>query len=70
MDVLTQMKQSERPFSIARKADTRQLTNLLINEHPQTIALIMCYMQPEKAATVLSHFLMNYKLKLLRDWVL
>ncbi|NLL81338.1 MAG: flagellar motor switch protein FliG [Tissierellia bacterium] len=56
MDVLTQMKQSERPFSIARKADTRQLTNLLINEHPQTIALIMCYMQPEKAATVLSQF--------------
>lgn len=56
MDVLTQMKQSERPFSIAGKADTRQLTNLLINEHPQTIALIMCYMQPEKAATVLSQF--------------
>lgn len=56
MDVLEQMKQSEKPFSIARKADTRQLTNLLLNEHPQTIALIMCYMQPEKAATVLSQF--------------
>lgn len=56
MDVLNQMKQSEKPFSIARKADTRQLTNLLVNEHPQTIALIMCYMQPEKAATVLSQF--------------
>lgn len=56
MDVLNQMKQSEKPFSIARKADTRQLTNLLMNEHPQTIALIMCYMQPEKAAMVLSQF--------------
>ena len=56
MDVLNQMKQSEKPFSIARKADPRQLTNLLINEHPQTIALIMCYLQPEKAALVLSQF--------------
>lgn len=56
MDVLNQMKQSEKPFSIARKADTRQLTNLLMNEHPQTVALIMCYMQPEKAAMVLSQF--------------
>lgn len=56
MDILNQMKQSEKPFSIARKADTRQLTNLLLNEHPQTIALIMCYLQPEKAAMVLSQF--------------
>jgi flagellar motor switch protein FliG len=54
MDILTQLRQSERPFSIARKADIRQLTNFLMNEHPQTIALIMCYMQPEKSAMVLS----------------
>lgn len=56
MDVLNQLKQSERPFSIARKADPRQLTSLLLNEHPQTIALIMCYMQPDKAALILSQF--------------
>lgn len=56
MDVLNQLKQSERPFAIARKADPRQLTNLLLNEHPQTIALIMCYMQPDKAAMILSQF--------------
>lgn len=54
MDVLTQIQQRERPFAIARKADPAQLTNLLLGEHPQTIALIMCYMQPEKAALVLS----------------
>lgn len=56
IDVLNQIQQRERPFAIARKADPIQLTNLLLSEHPQTIALIMCYMQPDKAATVLSQF--------------
>lgn len=56
MDVLNQIQLREKPFAIARKADPHQLTNLLLNEHPQTVALIMCYMQPDKAATVLSEF--------------
>jgi len=56
MDVLTQIQQREMPFAILRKADTHQLANMLSNEHPQTIALIMCYIQPEKAADVLSLF--------------
>lgn len=56
IDMLNQIQQRERPFAIARKADPQQLTNLLINEHPQTTALIMCYLQPEKAAMVLSEF--------------
>lgn len=55
-DMLSQMQQREKPFAIARKADTQQLTNLLIGEHPQTTALIMCYMQPDKAAEVLTNF--------------
>lgn len=56
VDMLSQMQQRERPFAIARKADTHQLTTMLLNEHPQTTALIMCYLQPEKAATILSEF--------------
>lgn len=56
LDILNQIQLREKPFAIARKADPIQLTNLLRNEHPQTIALIMCYMQPDKAATVLSQF--------------
>lgn len=56
IDVLTQIQLRERPFNIARKADIQQLTNLLLNEHPQTVSLILCYMQPDKAATVLSQF--------------
>lgn len=54
LDVLSQIQQREMPFAIARKADPSQLINLLVGEHPQTISLIMCYMQPEKAALVLS----------------
>ena len=56
IDMLHQIQQRERPFAIARKADPQQLYNLLINEHPQTVALVMCYLQPEKAALVLSSF--------------
>lgn len=43
-----------RPFSIARKADAHQLLNVIMNEHPQTISLILCYLQPDKGAQILS----------------
>lgn len=56
IDMLSQMQQKERPFAIARKADTSQLGNMLLHEHPQTVALIMCYLQPDKAAAILSEF--------------
>lgn len=56
IDMLNQIQLREKPFDIARKADTAQLTNLLLNEHPQTVALILSYVQPEKAAEVLAEF--------------
>lgn len=56
IDMLNQIQLRERPFDIARKADVQQLTNLLLGEQPQTVALILCYMQPEKAAAVLAEF--------------
>lgn len=56
IDLLTQIQYRERPFNIARKADEQQLVNLLLDEHPQTIALVLCYIQPDKAARVLSEF--------------
>lgn len=51
---MNQIQLRERPFDIARKADEKQLLNLLLEEQPQTIALIMCYLQPDKAASVLA----------------
>ena len=56
IDMLTQIQLRERPFNIARKADPMQLKNLLLNEQPQTVALILCYMQPDKAAIILAQF--------------
>ena len=43
-----------RPFDFARKADPGQLLSFIQNEHPQTIALIMAYLQPEQAGIILS----------------
>ncbi len=43
-----------RPFDFIRKADPSQLLNFLQGEHPQTIALILAYMEPEQAASVIS----------------
>ena len=56
LDVLNTIQLREQPFNIARRANEQQLVNLLVEEHPQTIALILCYMQAEKAASVLSEF--------------
>jgi len=54
IEKVSEITQQYRPFGIARKADANQLLNVIKNEHPQTIALILCYIQPEKAAQILS----------------
>ncbi len=57
IEILDKIKEATdiyRPFTIARKADPTQLLNIIIDEHPQTIALVLCYLQPEKAAQILS----------------
>ena len=43
-----------RPFDFLRKTDPAQLLNFIQNEHPQTIALIMAYLDPDQAATIIS----------------
>lgn len=43
-----------RPFDFARKADPTQILNFIQNEHPQTIALILSYLQSEQAGQILS----------------
>jgi flagellar motor switch protein FliG len=54
LDKVMEETQQYRPFSIVRKADAHQLLNVISNEHPQTIALIMCYMQADKAAQIMA----------------
>ncbi|HET7629057.1 MAG TPA: flagellar motor switch protein FliG [Bacillales bacterium] len=43
-----------RPFDFARKADPAQILNFIQNEHPQTIALILSYLDASQAGQILS----------------
>lgn len=43
-----------RPFDFARKADPAQILNFIQNEHPQTIALILSYLDAAQAGQILS----------------
>lgn len=43
-----------RPFDFARHTDPGQLLSFLQNEHPQTIALILAYLNPEQASLIMS----------------
>jgi len=43
-----------RPFDFIRKTDPSQVLNFIQGEHPQTIALIMSYLEAEQAAVILS----------------
>lgn len=54
LEKVSEATQQYRPFAIARKADPTQLLNVISYEHPQTIALILCYLQAEKAAQVMA----------------
>ncbi len=43
-----------RPFDFIKNTDARQIFNFIVNEHNQTIALILSYLSPQQAADVLS----------------
>ncbi|NMB41473.1 MAG: flagellar motor switch protein FliG [Firmicutes bacterium] len=43
-----------RPFIFVRHADPKQLGNMISREHPQTIALILSYLDSQQSAVILS----------------
>ncbi|PNR96928.1 flagellar motor switch protein FliG [Petrotoga olearia] len=43
-----------KPFEFLRKVDVSQMVNVLQNEHPQTVALILCYLSPQAASQIIS----------------
>lgn len=43
-----------KPFDFARKAEPQQVLNFIQNEHPQTIALVLSYLDPEQSGQILS----------------
>lgn len=56
MDVIGKLTASlqVRPFEFIRKTDPAQLLNFIQDEHPQTIALILSYLSPTQAASIVS----------------
>lgn len=55
-DIISKLSSSlkMRPFDLVRRSDPKQLFSFISGEHPQTIALIMTHLPPEKAAILLS----------------
>ncbi|WP_028843655.1 flagellar motor switch protein FliG [Pseudothermotoga elfii] len=43
-----------KPFDFLRQTDPIQLVNFLQNEHPQTVALILSYLEPQLSGKILS----------------
>lgn len=43
-----------KPFDFLRQTDPLQLVNFLQNEHPQTVAVILSYLEPQLAGRILS----------------
>lgn len=54
-DMIMKLSSSLRvkPFDFVRRADSTQVLNFIQNEHPQTIALILSYIDPRHAAPLL-----------------
>jgi len=51
---ILQMASEESPLDTLKSVDSKTIVNLLIGEHPQTIALILCLLEPVQAARVLT----------------
>ncbi len=50
---ILEMVEKESPFDSLKWVNPRTLSNFLVSEHPQTIALILCFLEPEQAAEVM-----------------
>lgn len=55
-----------KPFSFIRNADPIQLVNFLQNEHPQTIAVVLSYLEPTLAAQILGALPDNLQVEVLK----
>ncbi|GAB6089863.1 flagellar motor switch protein FliG [Spirochaeta dissipatitropha] len=56
VDIINRLTSSlqVRPFDFIRRTDPTQLLNFIQQEHPQTIALILAYLDPPKASVILA----------------
>jgi flagellar motor switch protein FliG len=57
IDIINRLTSSlqVRPFDFIRRTDPAHLMNFIQQEHPQTIALILAYLEPNKASFILQN---------------
>ncbi|MDR0525188.1 MAG: flagellar motor switch protein FliG [Spirochaetaceae bacterium] len=57
VDIINRLTSSlqVRPFDFIRRTDPAHLLNFIQQEHPQTIALIMAYLEPNKASVIIQN---------------
>jgi len=57
IDIINRLTSSlqVRPFDFIRRTDPAHLMNFIQQEHPQTIALILAYLEPNKASYILQN---------------
>ena len=57
IDIINRLTSSlqVRPFDFIRRTDPAHLLNFIQQEHPQTIALILAYLDPQKASVILQN---------------
>ncbi|MDR2484353.1 MAG: flagellar motor switch protein FliG [Treponema sp.] len=57
VDVINRLTSSlqVRPFDFIRRTDPAHLLNFIQQEHPQTIALILAYLEPNKASVIIQN---------------
>ena len=57
VDIINRLTSSlqVRPFDFIRRTDPTHLLNFIQQEHPQTIALILAYLEPNKASIILQN---------------
>ncbi len=57
VDIINRLTSSlqVRPFDFIRRTDPTHLLNFIQQEHPQTIALILAYLEPNKSSIILSN---------------
>ena len=57
IDIINRLTSSlqVRPFDFIRRTDPAHLLNFIQTEYPQTIALILAYLEPSKAAVILQN---------------
>ena len=56
LDIITRLTSSlqVKPFDFIQKTESSQILSFISGEHPQTIALIMSYLPPDKAGQIIS----------------